>query len=111
MEDIRKLLKTNTDPNVRDRIGNTALHILAMRLPFFIEIAHILMCAGAQIDVPNDLGKTFIDMVEDFPEIQPLIEKMRDRSLLNCVARSIILHKVPYKGRIGKILEQYLDEF
>lgn len=51
------------DANAVDKEGNTSLHIAARA--GFVPTLHVLIAAGARVDLPNKEGKKPIDVALD----------------------------------------------
>ena len=64
--------------NCTNRKGETALHIVCQRRnddPLSCEIIQRLRAYGARVDIPDDEGKTCLDMAEDKPVLMALLTR------------------------------------
>jgi len=71
-------VKNSLISDLASRIGCTALHHAAMRGD--LEIVELLLSAGANPSVKNDLGQDAVSMCKSFPELQGVLEK-RERKM------------------------------
>jgi ankyrin repeat protein len=65
---VQTLLKLGCNPNVRDKDGNTALHVLFMYncgLSEFQNILQLFLNYGFDITIKNNDGQTIYDVIEE----------------------------------------------
>ncbi|KAL2743082.1 protein fem-1 CG6966-like isoform X1 [Vespula maculifrons] len=102
------LLKVGADVNSRDRNGNTALHWVAMSLPWRPDLAVALLDAGAHIDTVNRDKKTFKSLLrnkQNYYSISPL-----KYITLSCLAAKVI-RRWCNDEQIDEVVPGHLQEF
>ncbi|MBI4852010.1 MAG: ankyrin repeat domain-containing protein [Acidobacteria bacterium] len=73
MQKVRELISVGANLNTFDDLGNTALHI-AVELNF-VNIVDILLTAGADPSIENDLGQTPFQLAhETFLRYQQILK-------------------------------------
>lgn len=92
------LLKAGADPMATDDDGNTALHLTATSHPWRIDIAEILLRAGAHIDAVNSDNQTY-EMIQAkkhrFDVLNPLKYTTLACLAARVVARTQRIDRVP----------------
>ncbi|KAL2713882.1 protein fem-1 CG6966-like isoform X1, partial [Vespula squamosa] len=102
------LLKVGADVNSRDRNGNTALHWVAMSLPWRPDLAVALLDAGAHIDTVNRDKKTFKSLLrnkQNYYSMSPL-----KYITLSCLAAKVI-RRWCNDEQINEVVPGHLQEF
>ncbi|XP_035720524.1 protein fem-1 homolog CG6966-like isoform X2 [Vespa mandarinia] len=102
------LLKVGADVNSRDRNGNTALHWVAMSLPWRPDLAVALLDANAHIDTVNRDKKTFKSLLrnkQNYYSISPL-----KYITLSCLAAKVI-RRWCNDEKIDEVVPGHLQEF
>tara|TARA_Y100000389_G_C17463824_1_gene523826 strand:+ start:1092 stop:1880 length:789 start_codon:yes stop_codon:yes gene_type:complete len=64
LEIIEYILEKNSNINITDSDGNTALHISCEELAY-VEVFHLLMKYNANIDIKNNLGQTPMQILNE----------------------------------------------
>lgn len=95
------------DPNLRDDYGNTPLHLAAMAKPCPASVAQVLLNYGAHIDLVNDEGDTFADLLKG-QKVHELVNTAKFTRLSCVAARVIRQYKIPYKGVVPAKLESFI---
>lgn len=75
---VRSLLRLGVDPSAQDAIGRTPLHLVQS-----IEVAHLLISAGAPINVRDRLGNSPLHLVNNTAVAFALIEAGADIDAVN----------------------------
>ncbi|KAL4231822.1 hypothetical protein ACF0H5_009398 [Mactra antiquata] len=69
------LLYHGADVNVRDKIGNTPLHVASTENCYSSDICTVLLRHGAKIKTQNDHGLTALEIRESLYELQTVVIK------------------------------------
>ncbi|XP_033634894.1 protein fem-1 homolog C-like [Asterias rubens] len=105
------LLKCGAEVNAVDAHGNASLHVAARSSSDSLvkhdrgEIMRLLLNHGAHIDSRNQDGKTFLDLMgDDLCDVSQI-----NYTTLQCLAaRTIMKHKIRFKGIIPQRLEEFV---
>lgn len=102
--EITKLLVGNgADPNIRDKLGRTPLHmaILKTQLHKILEIVKLLIDNGAKSDIPNKTGDTPYDLARKTgePKLIALFEQQKKKKI------SIKGKKCSTKSKLAKSVQ------
>ncbi|KAG5888142.1 hypothetical protein JTB14_011233 [Gonioctena quinquepunctata] len=101
------LLRVGADPNIKDDDGNTPLHLAAMAKPCPASVAQVLLNHEAHIDLVNNNGDKFADLLKG-QQVHELVNTTKYTRLSCAAARVIQQFKIPYRGVVPTALESFI---
>ncbi len=112
---IKALLDADTNNSIvneENKDCNTALHLAA--LGSNTEVVKLLIEKGANIDIKNAKGKTFLDLVKDSQVCIPLLElvaKYKPENTKDFLSSEPdLISKLSKENNLGKELKEIVDE-